>query len=213
MNKKDVTIIGSSDGPTSVFLASGNRKANVKQKLQKNFFELRKKWYALWIKPNPHSMQEVADYIREKYDFVELTKESPKYQQLYKELRSSFIMQYEPHLLGEYEALPELKGQSEDDVKAFLEQMRLRQEKAGEVPEELFSINYYYFEKQDKDLHMEIQLESRFEYIGGSTSRKNLSKFNKIYKDIYKYYGVSDYDINNHTKRYENLLRTLALKH
>ena len=122
-------------------------------------------------------------------------------------------MQNEPHLLGEYEALPELKSQSEDDIKAFLEQMRLRQEKAGEVPEELFSINYYYFEKQDKDLHMEIQLESRFEYIGGSTSGKNLSKFNKIYKDIYKYYGVSDYDINNHTKRYENLLRILALKH
>ena len=213
MSKKDVTIIGSSDGPTSVFLASGNRKANVKQQLQKKYFELRKKWYALWIKPNPHSMQEVADYIREKYDFVELTKESPKYQQLYKELRSSFIMQYEPHLLGEYEVLPELKSQREDDIKAFLEQMRLRQEKAGEVPEELFSINYYYFEKQDKDLHMEIQLESRFEYIGGSTSGKNLSKFNKIYKDIYKYYGVSDYDINNHTKRYDNLLRTLALKH
>lgn len=213
MNKKDVTIIGSSDGPTSVFLASGNHKANVKQKLQKKYFELRKKWYALWIKPNPHSMQEVADYIREKYDFVELTKESPKYQRLYKELRSSFIMQYEPHFLGEYEAFPELKSQNEYDVKAFLEQMRLRQEKASEVSEELFSINYYYFEKQDKDLHMEIQLESRFEYIGGSTCGKNLSKFNKIYKDVYKYYGVSDFDINNCTKRYENLLRTLALKH
>ncbi|MBQ6845232.1 MAG: hypothetical protein IJO60_11440 [Agathobacter sp.] len=62
-----------------------------------------KEWYALWIKPNPHSMKEVADYIREKYDFVELSKDSKKYQRLYNELRSSFIMQYEPHLLGEYD--------------------------------------------------------------------------------------------------------------
>lgn len=213
MSKKDVTIIGSSDGPTSVFITGGKHEPNIKQILQKKYFELRKKWYALWIKPNPHTMLEVANYIREKYDFIELKKESPKYQRLYKELRSSFIMQYEPQLLGEYQALPELKSQSEDDVNAFLEQMRLRQEKASEVPEELFSIDYYYFEKQDKDMHMEIQLEARFEYIGGSTSGKKLSKFNKIYKDVYKYYGVSDYDINNHTKRYENLLRTLALKH
>ena len=179
------TIIGSSDGPTSVFIASGNHKPDLKQKLQKKSFELRKKWYALWIKPGTHTMEEVAEYIRKKYRFVEHTKESPKYQRLCQELRSSFIMQYEPQLLGEYAALPE----------------------------ELFSLEYYYFEKQDKDLHMEIQLESRFEYIGGSTSGKKISKFHKIYKDVYKYYGVSEEDIKNHTKRYEDLLRQLAMRH
>ena len=213
MSKEAVSIIGSSDGPTSVFMTGGKHKTNIKQKIQKKSFELRKKWYALWIKPNPHTMAEVAEYIREKYDFVELTKESPKYQQLYKELRSSFVMQYEPQLLGEYAALPELKNQNEEDIKVFLDAMRVRQEKASEVPEELFSLDYYYFEKQDRDLHIELQLEARFEYIGGSTSGKKLSKFNKIYKDVYKYYGVSDYDIKNQTKRYENLLRQLAMQH
>lgn len=211
MSKEAVSIIGSSDGPTSVFMTGGKHKTNIKQKIQKKSFELRKKWYALWIKPNPHTMTEVAEYIREKYDFVELMKESFKYQELYKELRSSFVMQYEPQLLGEYAALPELKGQNEEDIKVFLDAMIVRQEKACEVPEELFSLDYYYFEKQDRDLHMEIQLESRFEYIGGSTSGKKLSKFRKIYRDVYKYYGVSDYDIKNHTKRYENLLRQLAM--
>ena len=212
MNKEqNIAIIGSNDGPTSVFISNGNQKPNLKQKFQKKRFELRKKWYALWIKPNPHTMAEVAEYIREKYDFVELTKESPKYQQLYKELRSSFVMQYEPQLLGEYAALPELKSQNEEGIKIFLDAMRVRQEKACEVPEELFYLDYYYFEKQEKDLHMEIQLESRFEYIGGSTSGKKLSKFRKIYRDVYKYYGVSEDDIKYHTKRYENLLRQLAI--
>ena len=212
MSKETISIVGSSDGPTSVFIADDKHKINIKQKIQKKYFEFRKKWYALWIKPNPHTMREVADYIREKYDFVELTKKSPKYQRLYKELRSSFIMQYEPQLLGEYTVLQELKSQNEEDIKAFLDTMRVRQEKACEVPEELFSVDYYDFDKQVKDLHMEIQLESRFEYIGGSTSGKKTSKFRKIYRDVYKYYGVSEYDINNHTKRYENLLRTLALR-
>jgi len=214
MNKEqNVTVIGSNDGPTSVFIAGESHKSNLKQQLQKKCFELRKKWHALWIKPGTHTMEEVAKYIRKNHHFIEIPKDSPKYQRLYQELRSSFILQYEPQLLGEYVALPELKSQNEDDVKVFLEQMRLRQEKASKVPEELFSLDYYYFEKQDKDLHMELQLESRFGYIGGGTSGKRISKFHKIYKDVYKYYGVSEDDIKNHTKRYENLLRQLAIRH
>lgn len=214
MNKEqNVTVIGSNDGPTSVFIASGKHKQSFKQQLQKKSFELRKKWYTLWIKPGTHTIEEVAEYIRKNHHFIEIPKDSPKYQRLYQELRSSFIMKYEPQLLGEYVALPELKSQNEDDVKVFLEQMRLRQEKASKVPEELFSLDYYNFEKQDKDLHMELQLESRFGYIGGGTSGKRISKFHKIYKDVYKYYGVSEDDIKNHTKRYENLLRQLAIRH
>lgn len=210
---KDATIIGSSDGPTTVFLLGSNHKPNIKQRMQRVMFRLRKKWHALWIKPNPHSMKEVADYIREKYGFVELSKDSKKYQRLYNELRSSFIMQYEPQLLGEYTKLPELKSENEEDVKVFLNQMQLRQEKACEVPEELFSLDYYYFEKQVGDVHMEIQLESRYGYIGGGVSGKFISKYRKIYKDVYRYYGVSEEDINNQTKRYENLLCQLAMRH
>ena len=87
------------------------------------------------------------------------------------------------------------------------------QEKANEVPEELFSLEYYYFEKEENEVHMEIQLESRYSYIGGGASGKFISKFHKIYKDIYKYYGVSEDDIRNNTNRYQNLLRTLSMKH
>jgi len=209
----NMAIIGSSDGPTSVFICSDKRKPNMKQRIQKKLFQLQKKWYALWIKPNPHSMKEVADHIREKYDFVELSKDSKKYQRLYNELRSSFIMQYEPHLLGEYATLPELKSETEEGVKEFLEQMRLRHEKANEVPEELFSLDYYYFEKEENGVQMEIQLESHYGYIGGGASGKSISKYRKINKDVYRYYGVSEEDINNQTKRYDNLLRQLAMRH
>ena len=215
MKTAETTIIGGSDGPTSVFIADAKHKhkQKLKHKLQRKCFELRKKWYALWIKPNPHTIEETAAYIRNKYGFIELSKGSSKYIRLYSELRSSFIMQYEPQLLGEYAVLPELKSQSADDVKEFLEQMQLRQEKASEISEDLFSLDYYYFEKEEKGTHMEIQLESRYEYIGGGSSGKNISKFDKMYKDVYRYYGVSEDDIKNHTKRYEDLLRTLSIRH
>ena len=209
----DTTIIGGSDGPTSVFILGKNHKPNMKQRIQRAMFRLRKKWHALWIKPKPHTMEETANYIRKKYDFVELPRDSMKYQRLYNELRCSFIIMNEPQLLGEYATPPELKGKSQEDVKEFFDKLQLQQEKASEVPEELFPLEYYYFEKQEKDIHMELQLEARFEYIGGGASGKFISKFHKIEKDVYKYYGVSEEDIKNHTKRYENLLRCLASRH
>ena len=213
MNKeKNVTVISSNDGPTSIFITSGKHKLSLKQQLKKKSFELRKKWYALWIKSNPHTIDETVEFIREKYDFIEVSRTSKKYQRLYQELRSSFIMQYEPHLLGEYEDIPKLESQKEEDIKKFLDIMRSRQEKAKEVPKEMFSLDCYFFEKREGDLHMEIQLESRFEYIGGGTSGSKTSKFHKIYKDVYKYYGVSEEDIKNNSKRYQNLLQTLAMR-
>lgn len=59
---ESVSIISSSDGPTSVFLLGGH-KPNMKQKIQKKVFELRKKWYALCIKPGTHTMEEVVGYM------------------------------------------------------------------------------------------------------------------------------------------------------
>lgn len=210
---KDTTIIGSSDGPTSVILLKNEHKPNMKQRFQRRMFELRKKWHALWIKPNPHTMEEVADYIRNKYDFVELPKDDERCQRYYKELRSSFIMMYAPELLEDGEKMPELAGEDEEDVKDFLDQMRLRQEKTFEIPEELFSLEHYYFEKQEDDVLMHIQLEARYGYIGGGASGKFISKYHRIYKDVYKYYGVSEEDIANNSRRYQDLLRTLAMRH
>lgn len=94
------TIIGGSDGPTSVFILGGHQKLNIKQRVQKKIFQLRKKWYALWIKPGVHTMDEVAHYIKEKYHFTELSVDSEKYRFQYDELRTSFMIQYQLELLG-----------------------------------------------------------------------------------------------------------------
>lgn len=207
------SIIGGSDGPTSVFILGGHQKLNIKQRVQKKVFQLRKKWYALWIKPEAHTMDEVICYIKEKYNFTELSKDTEKYRRLYDELRTSFIMQYQPELLGEYANTPELISKDEAGIREFMAQMETRKQRAKEVPEEVFSLDYHYFEKEENDNHLQIDLESHFEYIGGSGSGKDISKFDKIYKDIFKYYGVSEEDIANNTERYQNLLTTLTIKH
>lgn len=61
--------------------------------------------------------------------------------------------------------------------------------------------------------YMDLQLEARFGYIGGGASGKFIPKFRKIEKDVYKYYSVSEDDITNNTERYQDSLRTLAMRH
>ena len=37
-----------------------------------------------------------------------------------------------------------------------------------------------------------------------------MKKFEKLYRKVYRYYGVTQKDIEGHTKRYEELVRVLA---
>ena len=57
-------------------------------------------------------------------------------------------------------------------------------------------------------------IEKRFGYIGGGASgnKKILKRFHKLDKDIHRYYGVTEEDIKNKTKRYEEVVRALCRK-
>ena len=56
-----------------------------------------------------------------------------------------------------------------------------------------------------------IQRSNRYDYIGGGASgKKTIKEFDKVFKDVYRYYGVTKEDIVNKTKRYDMVVRTLA---
>lgn len=60
---------------------------------------------------------------------------------------------------------------------------------------------------------MHIIIEKNYSYIGGGSSgSKNITKsFLRIYKDVYKYYGVTKVDIENETKRFNDVVRALSM--
>lgn len=210
-----VSIIGGSDGPTAVFLA-GKHKKTIKQRIKKRLFEMRKKWYASRIKPGGHTMDEVICYIKEKYGFEEISKESEEYKRQHDELRTSFIIQYQPELLGEYAKPPKLQSHDEKALREFMQQIELCRAKAREISTEQFAIDYHILKKIENDNNMHLDLETRFGYIGGGFSglgKGRRGKFDKIYKDVRRYYGVTEDDISNQTKRYKELLTTLAMRH
>lgn len=219
MDKKSassVSIIEGADGPTSVFLVGGKgSKRTPKQNIQRKLFSLRKKRIAKSLKANPHTMEQVIEYAKRKWGYTEVSKNSPKYKTEYIEMRASFLLQYKPELLGELKERPELEGQDEDSIKHFMALMDQRLKAAEAISTELFDIDLCILEMNKGEFNSRLTFEKIYGYIGGLASGKSnkaMKKYNKVFRDVYKYYGVTQADIDNQTKRYEEVLRTLAIR-
>lgn len=204
--------IGKPDGPTSFFILDRNQKLTLKQRFYKWRYDRRKVRIARTIQANPHALDEVCEYIKAKHGFTELEQNTKEYQEEYREMRAGYIMQHAPELLGNLSERPKLEGRSEEDIKRYMAAVEKQRMAAYQVPKELFDIELRLFQKQKGDNKFHISVEKRYPYIGGgaSGSTRTVNRIEKIMKDIYLYYGVSKEDIENKSKRYEELLRTLA---
>lgn len=208
---ESISIIGGADGPTSVFLA-GKSKQTLKQKMHNYLYQYRKKTAIKKIKANPHSMDEVIEYIKKETGFKEIRKNSDEYLEEYKQMRCSFILQYKPELLGEFAEIPKLENHSEESVKAFLEKNSQREKATEKVSAEEFDIDLHIFENKNEKADFRIIIETKYGYIGGDATgnKKDVRTFNKILKSIHLYYGVEQIDIDNKSRRYRDLVNELA---
>lgn len=209
----NVSIIGEADGPTSVFIL-GKKKPTVRQKIQKKRFQLKKLWNEKRITAENHPLEDVCKYITAHYGFKEVSSHSGEYKEEYIQMRASFIMQYAPELLGEFAQMPELSSHDEGEIKRFMEQIELRQQAAENIPIDCFDIDFHKYKKEFGHMQMHFIVELKYGYIGGgvSGSKDNTKQFEKIYRDVYRYYGVTKDDIEHKTRRYDALVSTLARK-
>ena len=205
-----IGIIGGADGPTAVFTAG--RKISLKHRIRRKWYDFKRKRMTKKIKPEPHTMEEVMQYLQSRYGFTEADKDSKEYIRECQEMRSSSILQYAPELLGEYATPPELTSRDEEGICKFQSELEKRQQHAAEIPKETFDIEYFVFEQKNKDGKMQICFEKRFGYIGANASgtKKYMKLFSKIYRDVYRYYGVTQEDIDSGSRRYKELINTLA---
>ena len=207
-----MSVIGKSDGPTSVTVIKRNSKLTWKQKLEKCKYKIKRAYVEHTIKAKGHSLDEVIDYIINKHGFVEIDNDEVRFER--DEMRASFIMQYAPELLGEYATMPGLKSESKEDIQAHIREFQERQQRAMEIPIEKFDIDVHKFQISFEDINdnMYIIVEKRFAYIGGGVSgdKKVMRRFHRIFKDVHRYYGVTAEDIKNKTKRYEQVIRALT---
>lgn len=210
---QSVSIIGGSDGPTSIFLAGDrNRKPSLRQRIKRACYRARKKRIAASITAGAHSLDEVCTYMKDELGFKELDSSDRCYQREYHETRASFILQYQPKLLGALAKVPQLAAHDAESLKLYMEELEQRQAAAGRVPVGQFDIDLHIFEKEDDGNYMRISIEKKYAYIGGSSSgsKRAIRKFEKIGCAIYRFYGVTQEDIDGHTQRYKDLVNTLA---
>lgn len=207
------SIIGGADGPTSVFIVKENARLTLRQKLER--FKNKRKRVSVErkIHSGSHSLDEVMEYLVTRYGFAEIEKDSAEAAEEYRQMRASFLIQYAPELLGEYAVLPELKSELREDILSYLNQVEQQTQRAMEVPKEQFDIDFHMFRKimNDADSMIDITIEKNYAYIGGaaSGSKSMIRKFRKIEKDVYRYYGVTEEDIQKKSRRYQELVQML----
>jgi len=210
---RGVSIIGGADGPTSIFIAGKTKKFSLKLWIKNRYYQYKRDRVAKKIEPNPHTLQEVIRYIQDVYGGVAVSKSSHNYQEQYRDMKASLILQYKPELLGELAEVKHPVDYDEKSLRDFFKQIELRSQKAVSIPEELFPMDFQIYEVQVPDVgQVEFGIDTIWDVFGSSCSgnKKGMKKLEKISKDVYLYYGVSAEDIRDKTKRYSVLLTVLS---
>lgn len=212
-----VGIIGGADGPTSVFIAGKKRKLPLKQRIKQSWdnywYKKRRAKVEKKIVANPHNLEEVIQYMQEKYNAQEIATDSKRYIRERKNLKESLILKYNPELLKDLPKLEPPKDMNEESIKAYLDEVNKYTEQASQVPEEIFPMDFHIYEIHFEGIgDMHFTVEKKWNVLSGGYSgkTKNMKKLAKIDKDIYEYYGVTEEDIKRKSERYSLLVTVLA---
>lgn len=210
---KEVSLIGGADGPTSVFIVGKINKMTLRNRIRSFFYKKKKHRIEKKICVNPHTLEEVITYIKEKYHAKEISKKSYNYQEQYLCLKESLLVQHRPELLGEFLKVKKPKVYNEESLKKFWNKMEQRKKKAESISEKEFPMDFHIYKIRISKVG-EIQI--RIEMIWGvldysySGEQKEMKRLRQIAKDISWYYGVTEEDKKNRSKRYSSLVTTLC---
>ena len=208
-----VSIIGGADGPTSIFIAGKGGKVKLTTRIQNYFRKLKRNRVKKRITANPHTLEEVVQWLKREYGAVEVSQQSHNYLEQRKCLKASLVMRHRPDLLGELMDLEPPEGEDVEALKAFWKQIQGREKMAAEIADDIFPLDFHIYEvKCPKNCMMQIGVETVWQAIDGSFSgdKKNMKQLKKLFREIYLYYGVTSEDIKNETERYKSLLATLC---
>ncbi|MDE7325591.1 MAG: hypothetical protein K2N63_04795 [Lachnospiraceae bacterium] len=218
-----VTIIGGSDGPTSIFLVGKGK--TEKLPLSRRF----KEWYrgsrvkrrrARVIKKlvaEPHTPWELEIYLKKRYHAREYASYSRRAREGFRNTKSSIV--WREHR-NEMEQLgyppPETKSPQDFRNRAQVEEwhryMNEYDEAAVGLSDSLVPMDYHIYGICLKDGNVQVEIEKVRGLINVSfTSRAGKKRCAQaVMRDIYQYYGVTKKDIDESTDRYLTLVSMLT---
>lgn len=178
--KREVSIIGGADGPTSIIIAGRTQKRPLKVRIRNIIYRFRRKIVEKKVVAGEHTLDELVQYAKSSYNLMETNSSEKKYIEQQKNLKESLILQHKPEVLE----IP-------DNV----------------IP---MNFHLYEIRIGDDSLEMEIDYIWNIFGISYSGNKKVMKRFKKISKDLYIYYGVSEEDIKKKTERYLSLVTALS---
>ena len=208
-----VSIIGSADGPTSIFIVGKGGRVKLTTRIQNYFRIIKRNRIKKQITANPHTLEEAVEWLKRKHGAVEVSQQSHNYLEQKQFLKASLIMRHRPDLLGDLINLEPPEGEDVEALKAFCEKIQERRNRAAEIEDDIFPIDFHIYEiKWSENDRMQIGVETVWQVLDGSFSgdKKTMKQLRKLYKKIYLYYGVTAEDIKNETERYKSLLGVLC---
>ncbi len=217
-----VSIIGGSDGPTSIWIAgkNGKGKRSLKQRWHQYWYQKRRKKAEAQIVANPHTIDELISYMTEKYSAKELGSEDRTFIEERKNLKAALVQLYKPELLGELARIERPTEWTEDDLREFHRKIEAQHQMACNISDEEFTMDFYIYRIEDENQwQVEVIIEKLYERVaitylrhGGRNGKRKEAKGRDIVTDLYLYYGVSQEDIDKRTERFSILVTTLATK-
>lgn len=210
--KSAVAIIGGADGPTSIFIAGRTQKRPLKARIRNIIYKYRRKIAEKKVVAGAHTLDELVYYAMNSYNLIETNPTEMRCIEQRKNLKERLILQYKPEVLGEMKDIPKPDISNEESVREYFCKIKARNEIIAEMPDNVIPMNFHLYEIRIGNDFLEMGIDYIWNIFSISYSgNKNVMKqFEKISKDLYIYYGVSEDDIKNKTERYLSLVMALS---
>lgn len=214
-SKSGVSIIGGADGPTSIFIAGRAQKRPLKVRIRSILYRFKRKRAEKKVVAGEHTLDELVQYAKNSYNLIELIETNSserKYIEQQNNLKESLILQHKPEILGEMKDIPKPNIYNEKSIREYLYKIEARREMIAEMPDNVIPMNFHLYEIRigDDSLEMNIDYIWNIFAISYSGNKKVMKQFQKISKDLYIFYGVSEDDIKKKTERYLSLVTALS---
>ena len=211
-SKSGVSIIGGADGPTSIFIAGRAQKRPLKVRIRSILYRFKRKRAEKKYVAGEHTLDELVQYAKNSYNLIETNSSERKYIEQQNNLKESLILQHKPEILGEMKDIPKPNIYNEKSIREYLYKIEARREMIAEMPDNVIPMNFHLYEIRigDDSLEMNIDYIWNIFAISYSGNKKVMKQFQKISKDLYIFYGVSEDDIKKKTERYLSLVTVLS---
>lgn len=211
-SKSGVSIIGGADGPTSIFIAGRAQKRPLKVRIRSILYRFKRKRAEKKVVAGEHTLDELVQYAKNSYNLIETNSSERKYIEQQNNLKESLILQHKPEILGEMKDIPKPNIYNEKSIREYLYKIEARREMIAEMPDNVIPMNVHLYEIRigDDSLEMNIDYIWNIFAISYSGNKKVMKQFQKISKDLYIFYGVSEDDIKKKTERYLSLVTVLS---